>query len=73
MKDNKIILRIDKNVSDEYFKMCDDEGYTMSKRVRRILELDNELFKLNINSIKELEKIINNNEKIFSYICFIRI
>ena len=64
MKDNKIILRIDKNVSDEYFKMCDDEGYTMSKRVRRILELDNELFKLNINSIKELEKIINNNEKI---------
>lgn len=63
MKDNKIILRIDKNVSDEYFKMCDDEGYTMSKRVRRILELDIELFKLNINSIKVLEKIFNKNEK----------
>jgi len=63
MKDNKIILRIDKKFSDEYFKICNDEGYTMSKRVRRILELDVELFKLNINTIKELEKIINNDEK----------
>lgn len=32
----------------------------MSKRIRRIMELDNELNSLNLNSIKELEKIINN-------------
>ena len=40
--------------------MCEKNGYTMSKRIRRIMELDNELNSLNLNSIKELEKIINN-------------
>ena len=59
MKENKIIIRLNKDFSDNYFEMCKNKGYTMSKRVRRIMELDNELFKLNINSIKELEKLVN--------------
>jgi len=64
MKENKIIIRLDKNLSDEYFNMCKNEGYTMSKRIRRFMELDNNLSKLELNSLKELEKILNNNEKI---------
>jgi len=63
MKENKIIIRLDKNFSDEYFNMCKNEGYTMSKRVRRFMELDNKLDKLSLNSVKELEKILNKNEK----------
>jgi len=63
MKENKIIIRLDKSLSDEYFNMCKNEGYTMSKRVRRFMELDNELDKLNLNSVKELEKLLNKNEK----------
>lgn len=59
MKENKIIIRLDKNFSDEYFNMCKNEGYTMSKRVRRIMELDNKLNDLKINSIKELENLLN--------------
>jgi hypothetical protein len=63
MKENKIIIRLDKSFSDEYFNMCKNEGYTMSKRVRRFMELDNELDKLSLNSVKELEKLLNKNEK----------
>jgi hypothetical protein len=63
MKENKIIIRLDKDFSDSYFNMCNKEGYTMSKRVRRIMELDITLNELNINSIKELEKIISYNDK----------
>jgi hypothetical protein len=63
MKENKIIIRLEKDFSDNYFEMCKNEGYTMSKRVRRIMELDIMLSKLNINSVKELEKIISYNEK----------
>ena len=64
MKENKIIIRLDKSFSDEYFNMCKNEGYTMSKRVRRFMELDNKLDKLSLNSVKELEKLLNKNEKI---------
>lgn len=60
MKDKKIIIRLEKIFTEEYFNMCEKNGYTMSKRIRRIMELDNELNSLNLNSIKELEKIINN-------------
>ena len=56
MKEKKIIIRLDKDFSDDYFEMCRSKGYTMSKRVRRIMELDIELNKLNINFI---EKMIN--------------
>ena len=63
MKENKIIIRLDKNFSEEYFDMCKNEGYTMSKRIRRFMELDNKLDKLSLNSVKELEKILNKNEK----------
>jgi hypothetical protein len=63
MKENKIIIRLDKNFSDEYFNMCENEGYTMSKRVRRMMELDIEINKLNLNSITELYKLIGDNEK----------
>ena len=62
MKDNKIIIRIEKKLSDKYFDMCKNEGYTMSKRLRRIMELDIELNELNKNSIKELEKKKNTND-----------
>jgi len=55
MKENKIIIRLDKKFSDDYFEMCKNKGYTMSKRVRRIMELDMELDKLNINSIEKLK------------------
>lgn len=60
MKDKKIIIRLENSFTIEYFNMCEKNGYTMSKRIRRIMELDNELNSLNLNSIKELEKIINN-------------
>jgi hypothetical protein len=62
MKENKIIIRLEKDFSDNYFEMCKNEGYTMSKRIRRIMELDIILNKLNINIIKELEKNINKND-----------
>jgi len=57
-----IRVRLDREFSNKYFEMCKNEGYTMSKRVRKIMELDLKLIKLNINSIKELEKIININD-----------
>ena len=61
MKENKIIIRLEKSFSDQFFDMCKNEGYTtMSKRVRRLMELDKELCKSNINSVKELEKILKN-------------
>jgi len=63
MKENKIIIRLDKKFSDEYFNMCKNEGYTMSKRVRRFMELDNELDKLNLNSLKELENLLKKNDE----------
>lgn len=63
MKEKKIIIRLNKNFSDDYFDMCKNEGYTMSKRVRRIMELDKELNEINLNSITELYKLIDNNEK----------
>lgn len=62
MKENKIIIRLEKNFSDNYFEMCKNEGYTMSKRVRRIMELDILLNKLGMNLIKELEKNLNNEK-----------
>jgi len=55
--ENKIIIRINKNFSETYFEMCKNEGYTMSKRVRRIMEFDTKLNKKGINILKELEKI----------------
>ena len=55
MKENKIIIRLDKKFSDEYFEMCNNKGYTMSKRVRRMMEIDMELDKLNINIIEKLK------------------
>jgi hypothetical protein len=60
MKDKKIIIRLEKIFTEKYFNMCEKNGYTMSKRIRRLMELDNELNSLNLNSIKELEKIISN-------------
>ena len=58
MKENKIIIRLNKDFSDNYFEMCKNKGYTMSKRVRRLMELDIELDKLNINSIEKLNNIL---------------
>jgi len=62
MKNDVIIIRVDKDFSDYYFEMCNKEGYTMSKRVRRFMELDKNLNNCEINSIKELEKILSKNE-----------
>lgn len=58
MKENKIIIRLEKDFSDNYFEMCKNKGYTMSKRVRRLMELDIELDKLNVNSIEKLKNIL---------------
>jgi len=59
--DHKIIIRINKILSDRYFKMCEKESYTMSKRIRKIMELDIILNEKDINIIKELEKIYEKN------------
>lgn len=63
MKDNKIIIRLEKEFSEQYFNMCKNEGYTMSKRIRRIMELDIISNELNKNLIKDIEKIIKSNEE----------
>jgi len=51
-----------------FLHMCKSEGYTMSKRVRRMMELDILLNKLNINGIKELEKNINTKFVVLNYL-----
>lgn len=56
-----VIIRMTKEMSDAYFNMCEQEGFTLSKRVRKFIELDLKLNVSGINSIKELEKIINEN------------
>ena len=61
MKNKKVIIRTEEDFMAEYFKMCDNMGYTMSKRIRRFMELDKNLNDLNLNLIIEIEKIIKQN------------
>jgi antitoxin component of RelBE/YafQ-DinJ toxin-antitoxin module len=42
-------FRISKKLSDTYKNMCDKQGYTPSKRIRALMELDLKLSKKNKN------------------------
>lgn len=40
MKDKYLTIRIDGDFIKDYKEMCEKNGYTQSKRIRALLELD---------------------------------
>lgn len=50
-QEKNLTIRISKELSDNYNKMCKKNGYTLSKRLRSLLELDIELAEKNKNLI----------------------
>jgi hypothetical protein len=45
MKDTMISLRIPEVLIDEYRKFCEDNSFTLSKRIRKLMENDLENWK----------------------------
>jgi len=44
-KDSQLVVRIERNLKDEYKTLCEELGYTFSKRIISILKRDMELLK----------------------------
>ena len=40
MKDIKLTVRLDESLRKDYHQYCKDNGYSLSKRVRLLVELD---------------------------------
>ena len=52
-------IKVKKDFLLDYKKMCDDNGYNLSKRLRQLMELDmNE----DLKGKNIIKKIINNND-----------
>ncbi len=45
MKDRMISLRIPQNLIDDYKKFCEENSFTFSKRLRKLMETDLEKWK----------------------------
>lgn len=59
-KGKSLRIRVSKEFADEYKKMCENESYTLSKRVRKLMKLDLHFRNGGKDIIKE---IINNENK----------
>ena len=55
-QDKNLTIRISKELSDKYKYMCDKNGYTLSKRLRMLLEYDIKLSEQGINLITIIQK-----------------
>lgn len=45
MKDKMINLRVPYTLAENYKKFCEESSFTMSKRIRRLMELDMQRWK----------------------------
>jgi predicted DNA binding CopG/RHH family protein len=51
-----ITFRTSEELSEAYKNMCNKQGYTYSKRIRALMELDIELSKKNKNILRDERK-----------------
>lgn len=51
-KEKMMSLRIPGVLMDEYKKFCEDNSFTMSKRIRKLMEIDLERWRKYINDKK---------------------
>jgi hypothetical protein len=52
-KDKMFSLRLPEKLLDEYRKFCDDNSINISKRIRRFMERDLEMWKIRIKQNQE--------------------
>lgn len=57
-----LTIRLSDELSDNYKKMCDQNGYTLSKRLRSLLECDIKLSEQGINLISSVQKDLKNEK-----------
>lgn len=57
-KDCKFLFRIDPELLSNYKLLCEKNGYDISKRLRKFIEYEIALDKINLNLIKELDKLL---------------
>lgn len=63
VQNKHIGIRILETKLTEYFTMCEEEGFVMSKRIKKFMELDIQLSNSNKNSLKILQEHTKDEKK----------
>jgi len=60
-KEKSLVIRLDIDLHDQYKKMCEKNGFSMSKKIRTFIESELAKFGGIIRVEDEIEAFVNNN------------